>query len=91
VNATNSVTGPCDQVAVTFTRDQVLALFGLLQWANQHSRGLAVKGDVRDAWVQLSATWAKANPARQATRPPGRLNHEPSSSQGSSGGADSEP
>ena len=64
MNATSSVTRPCDQVTVAFTRDQVLALFGLLQWANQHSCGLAVKGDVRDAWVQLSAAWAGANPGR---------------------------
>jgi hypothetical protein len=62
VNA--SATESCDQVTVAFTRDQVLALFGLLQWANQRSCGLAVKGDVRDAWVQLSAAWARANPGR---------------------------
>jgi hypothetical protein len=62
VNA--SGTEPCDQITVAFTRNQALALFGLLQWANQRSRGLAVKGDVRDAWVQLSAAWARANPSR---------------------------
>jgi hypothetical protein len=44
VNDVSPVTEPCDQVTVAFTRDQVLALFGLLQWANQHSYGLAVKG-----------------------------------------------
>lgn len=64
--AAGLVTEPCDQVTVAFTRDQVLALFGLLQWANQHSCGLAVKGDVRDAWVRLSAAWAKADADTEA-------------------------
>ena len=64
MNATSLATGPRDQVTVAFTRDQVLALFGLLQWANQHSYGLAVKDDVRDAWIRLSVAWAGANPGR---------------------------
>jgi hypothetical protein len=55
---------PAALVAVVFTRTQVLALFGLLQWANQHSRGLAVRGAVRDAWCELSSAWARANPGR---------------------------
>ena len=68
MNDVSSVTEPSDQVTVAFTRDQVLALFGLLQWANQHSYSLAVKGDVRDAWIRLSAAWAQANAGRQAEK-----------------------
>jgi hypothetical protein len=65
VNATtNADPEPCETVTVEFTRDQVLALFSLLQWADQHSYGLAVKDDVRDAWCTLSAAWARANPGR---------------------------
>ena len=40
---------PADLVPVAFTKAEVVALFGLLQWANQRSLGLAVQGDVRDA------------------------------------------
>jgi hypothetical protein len=47
---------------VTFTKAEVVALFGLLQWANQRSLGLAVQGDVRDAWVRLSLAHGQSRP-----------------------------
>jgi hypothetical protein len=53
---------PADLVAVAFTKAEVVALFGLLQWANQRSLGLAVKGDVRDAWVRLSLAYGQSRP-----------------------------
>jgi hypothetical protein len=53
---------PADLVAVTFTKAEVVALFGLLQWANQRSLGLAVQGDVRDAWVRLSLAYGQSRP-----------------------------
>jgi hypothetical protein len=53
---------PADLVAVMFTRAEVVALFGLLQWANQRSLGLAVKGGVRDAWVRLSLAYGQSRP-----------------------------
>jgi hypothetical protein len=53
---------PAGLVAVTFTKAEVVALFGLLQWANQRSLGLAVQGDVRDAWVRLSLAYGQSRP-----------------------------
>jgi hypothetical protein len=53
---------PADLVAVTFTRAEVVELFGLLQWANQRSFGLAVQGGVRDAWVRLSLAYGQSRP-----------------------------
>ena len=53
---------PANLVAVAFTKAEVVALFGLLQWANQRSLGLAVQGDVRDAWVRLSLAYGQSRP-----------------------------
>jgi hypothetical protein len=53
---------PADLVAVKFTRTEVVALYGLLQWANQRSLDLAVKGGVRDAWVRLSLAYGQSRP-----------------------------
>jgi hypothetical protein len=53
---------PADMVAVMFTRPEVVALFGLLQWANQRSLGLAVQAGVRDAWVRLSLAYGQSRP-----------------------------
>ena len=47
---------------MAFTRAEVVALFSLLQWANQRSLGLAVRGDVRDAWVRLSLAYGQSRP-----------------------------
>jgi len=54
---------PADMVAVMFTRAEVVALFGLLQWANQWSLGLAVQAGVRDTWVRLSLAYGQSRPA----------------------------
>ena len=53
---------PADMVAVMFTRAEVVALFGLLQWANQRSLGLAVQAGVRHAWVRLSLAYGQSRP-----------------------------
>jgi hypothetical protein len=53
---------PAVLVAVMFTRAEVVALFGLLQWANQRSLGLAVQGDVRDARMRLSFAYGESRP-----------------------------
>jgi hypothetical protein len=53
---------PADMVAVMFTRAEVVALFGLLQWANHRSLGLAVQAGVRDAWVRLSLAYGQSRP-----------------------------
>jgi hypothetical protein len=62
--AARLVTEPCDQVTVTFTRAQADALFGLLRQATRCSYGLLITADVRDAWCELSAAWARASPGR---------------------------
>jgi hypothetical protein len=61
---TDLVSEPCDTVTVAFTRTQADALFGLLRQAARCSYRLLITDDLRDAWCELSAAWARTNPGR---------------------------